>query len=110
MMRDWQPDVMYLDLSTPVGLRIMLAARYRHLALTFNAPSTCEKFEASWNGGSAVAGSEDDLLAKALEELKDCGSERHDWVTTATNPIRTIRTTSCGRNGWSAFTAIPASE
>jgi hypothetical protein len=81
MMRDWQPDVMYPDESTPAGLRITLAARYRHLALKFNVPSVSEKFEASWNGGGAVADSEDELLDKVLEELQDCGTERHDWVT-----------------------------
>ena len=27
MTRDWQPDVMCTDLSTPAGLRTMLAAR-----------------------------------------------------------------------------------
>jgi hypothetical protein len=86
MMRDWQPEVMYPDLSTPAGLRIMLAARYRHLALRFNVPSVSEKFGASWNGGTSVADSEDELLAKAREELQDGGSERHDWVTVSDKP------------------------
>jgi hypothetical protein len=86
MMRDWQPDLMYPDPSTPAGLRIMLAARYRHFALTFNAPSVSEKFEASWNGGSAVADSEGELLDKVLEELQDCGSQRHDWVAVSEKP------------------------
>ena len=97
MMRDWQSDVMYPDLTTSAGLRTMLTARYRHLALTFNMPSVSEKFEASWNDGSAVADSEDELLAKVLEELKDCGGERHDWVTTndkpdSKNPDNILRT------------------
>jgi hypothetical protein len=64
----------------------MLAARYRHLALNFNALSASEKFEASWHGGNAVADSEYELLTKVLEELQDCGSERHDWVTTGDKP------------------------
>ena len=86
MMRDWQADVMYPDLSTAAGMRVMLTARYRHIELTFNAPSAAEKFTASWNGGSAFADTEDELLDKVLEELQDCGSESHDWVTTGEKP------------------------
>ena len=75
-----------LHLSTPAGLRTMLMARYRHLSLAFTESSVSGKFEASWNGGSAVADSEAEVLAKVLEELQDCGSERHDWVTTSDKP------------------------
>lgn len=97
MMRDWHPDVMYPDLSTPDGMRMMLAARYRHLSLKFNVPSVSEKFEASWRGGSATADSEEELLDKVLEELQDCGSERHDWVAIndkpdPNNPANVLRT------------------
>jgi hypothetical protein len=80
LMRDWQPEVMHPALSTPAGLRTWLEARYRHLALTFSVPPASEKFEASWNGGSAVEDSEAELLDKVLEELQDCGTAKHEWV------------------------------
>lgn len=81
MMRDWQPDVICPDLSTPAGLRIMLAARYQHLVLKFTVPPVSEKFEVSWIGGSAVGDSEDELLAKVLEAMQDCGGGGHLWIT-----------------------------
>ena len=31
--------------------------------------------------GNVVADSEDELLSKLLEELQDCGTKKHDWVT-----------------------------
>jgi hypothetical protein len=67
-------------------MRIMLWARYQHLRLKFTIPPESEKFGASWNGGNVIADSEDDLLAKVLEELQDCGSQRHGWVTTGDMP------------------------
>ena len=48
MMRDWQPDVLYADPSTPAGLRTMLQARYQHLVLKFTTPPVSDKYEASW--------------------------------------------------------------
>jgi hypothetical protein len=86
MLRDWQPNAICQDLSTAAGMRIMLWARYQHLRLKFTMPPESEKFEASWNGGNSVEDSEDDLIAKVLEELQDCGSQRHDWVTTGEKP------------------------
>jgi hypothetical protein len=86
MMRDWWVEVMYPDPSTPAGVRLMLWARYRHIGLKFTTTPESEKFEASWDGGSAVADSADGLLAKVMEELQDCGSQRHDWVTASEKP------------------------
>ena len=85
-MRDWHTDVMYPDLSTAAGMRIMLWARYQHLRLKFTMPPESEKFEASWNGGNAIADSEDELIDQVLKELQDCGDQRHDWVTTGEKP------------------------
>jgi hypothetical protein len=89
MMRDWQPDVMYADPSTPAGLRIMLQSRYQHLVLKFTTPPVSDRYEASWTDGSFVADSEDGLLSKLLEE--------HDWVTKSEirdpcNPDNVLRT------------------
>jgi hypothetical protein len=97
MLRDWHPNVIHPDLSTAAGIRIMLWARYQHLRLKFTMPPESEKFEASWNGGNAVGDSEDELIAKVLEDLEDCGGQRHDWVTASEKPDpidsgRTLRT------------------
>lgn len=82
LMTDWQPEVMFADPGTPAGLRIMLQARYRHLALKFTAPivSGCGLYEAS-SGGKAESGTEKDLLRIVCEQLRDCGTARHDWET-----------------------------
>ena len=97
MMQDWQPDVLYADPSTPAGLRTMLQARYQHLILKFTTPPVSDKYEASWTSGKVVADSEDELLSKLLEELQDCGSKKHDWVTRneirdPSNPDNILRT------------------
>jgi hypothetical protein len=97
MMRDWQPDVIYADPSTPAGLRIIIQARYQHLVLKFTVPPLSGRYEASWTGGSVVADSEDELLSKLLEELRDCGTKKHDWVTKSEirdpgNPDNVLRT------------------
>jgi hypothetical protein len=97
MMRDWQPAVMYADPSTSAGLRIILQSRYRHLVLKFTTPPVSDRYEASWTDGSFVADSEDELLSKLLEELKDCGTKKHDWVTKSeirdpSNPGNFLRT------------------
>ena len=99
MMRDWWPDVMYADPSTPAGLRIMLQARYQHLVLKFTVPPVSESgmFEASWTGGKAEADTEEELLRIILEELQDCGTRKHDWVTRTEkrdpgNPDNILRT------------------
>jgi hypothetical protein len=88
MMLDWHPEVMHPDLSTPAGQRAMLTARYRHAALTFTGPPQSQSglFEASWDGAQVEASSEEDLLALLLEELQDCGTEAHDWVTLSEAP------------------------
>jgi hypothetical protein len=88
LMTDWQPDVMFADPGTPAGLKIVLQARYQHLVLRFVAPPATHSglYKASWTGGRAEAGTEDELLAKVLEELQDCGSERHDWLTLSDKP------------------------
>jgi len=88
MMRDWHSDVMHPDPSTPAGMRTMLEARYRHIALTFTDPALSESglFEASWTGGRVEADSEEELFRTLLEELQDCGSQRHDWMTVTDEP------------------------
>ena len=98
-MRDWWPEVMYADPSTPAGLRILLQARYRHLVLKFTVPPVSESgtFEASWTSGNAEADSEEELLRIVLEELQDCGNRKHDWVTRSEvrdpgNPDNILRT------------------
>ena len=99
MLRDWNPDVMFPDPSTPAGLRIMLQARYQHLVLKFAVPlvSGTGLFEASWIGGQAEAKSEEELLRVVLEELQDCGDKRHDWIAKSetrdpVNPDNILRT------------------
>jgi hypothetical protein len=99
MLRDWWVDVISPDLSKAAGLRIMLWARYQHLGLKFTSPPESERFEASWNGGSAASDDEHELISTVLMELQDCGSSRHDWITTgeipdpnnADNTLRTQR-------------------
>jgi hypothetical protein len=88
MMRDWHADVMYPDTSTAAGTRTLLAARHRHIALTFTSPARSESrlFEASWAGGQAEADSEEELFRTLLEELQDCGSETHDWAAVNDKP------------------------
>jgi hypothetical protein len=79
--RDWWDEVMHPDPTTAAGVRLMLWARYQHIGLKFARPPDSGKFEASWDGGgSAVADSEEELLATVMEVLQDCGSGRHDWV------------------------------
>lgn len=81
LMTDWQPEVMFADPGTPAGLRIMLQARYQHLVLKFTPPSVSDsgRYEASWIGGKAEAGTEEDLLRIVCDEVQDCGISRHDW-------------------------------
>ncbi len=96
-MRDWQPDVMYADTSTTAGLRIVLQSRYQNLVLKFTVPPVSGRYEASWISGSVVADSEDELLSKLFEELQDCGTKKHDWVTKSeirdpSNPDNVLQT------------------
>jgi hypothetical protein len=83
LMHDWQPYVMFADPGTPAGLRLLLVSRYQHLVLKFLGPPVTESglYEASWIGGQAQSGTEEELLRTVLEELQDCGSARHDWRT-----------------------------
>jgi hypothetical protein len=81
MLKDWHPDVLHADPSTPAGLRMVLQARYQHLVLKFTVPPVEEQYKATWIGGKVTADSEDELLRKVLEELQDCGGSEHDWVT-----------------------------
>ena len=83
LMTDWQPDVMFADPTTPAGLRIILQARYQHLALKFTAPivSDSSVYEATWINGKAESGTEEELLRIVCDELQDCGTARHDWMT-----------------------------
>lgn len=97
MLRDWSPEVMFPDPSTSAGLRTLLLTRYQHLSLKFGTPSLSENYEASWNGGSAAACSEEELLDQVLEALQDCGTDRHDWITKSeirdsNNPDNVLRT------------------
>jgi len=99
MLRDWYDDVMHPDLSKPDGTRAMLTARYQHVALTFTEPplSGSGLFEAKWNGGQVEADTEEELFRTLLEELQDCGSQRHDWATVTdkpdpADPAKTLRT------------------
>jgi hypothetical protein len=98
-MTDWQPDVMFADPGTPAGLRTMLQARYQHLVLKFLTPPVTGScmYEATWAGGKAEAGTEEELLRIVCEELQDCGTARHDWVTVSetrdpSNEDNTLRT------------------
>jgi hypothetical protein len=63
--------------------RTTLTARYGHLGLTFTpaSVSASRQHEASWAGGAASAGTEDELLALVRAALGDCGGEGHLWVT-----------------------------
>ena len=63
--------------------RSALTARYGHLALTFTPASLSAsgQHEASWNGGTASAGTEHELLALVRAAMGDCGGEGHLWVT-----------------------------
>ena len=63
--------------------RSALTARYGHLALTFTPASlpASGQHEASWNGGTASAGTEHELLALVRAAMGDCGGEGHLWVT-----------------------------
>lgn len=83
LMTDWQPNVMFADPGTPAGLRIMLQARYQHLVLKFLAPPVTGsgQYEASWTGGKAESGTGEDLLRIVCDQLQDCGTARHDWLT-----------------------------
>lgn len=83
LMSDWQPDVMFADPGTPAGMRVLLQARYQHLVLKFTVPivSDSGRYEASWIGGQAESGTEEELLRIVCEELQDCGTARHDWMT-----------------------------
>jgi hypothetical protein len=86
MIRDWWVEMLYPDTSTAAGMRLMLWARYRHIELRFTTEPDSGKFEASWDGGNVVAGSADELFARLREELRDCDSQRHDWVTVSEKP------------------------
>ena len=63
--------------------RSVLTARYGHLALTFTPASLSAsgQHEGSWNGGTASAGTEHELLALVRAAMGDCGGEGHLWVT-----------------------------
>jgi hypothetical protein len=63
--------------------RSALTARYGHLALTFTPASLSAsgQHEGSWNGGTASAGTEHELLALVRAAMGDCGGEGHLWVT-----------------------------
>jgi hypothetical protein len=63
--------------------RATLTARYGHLALTFTpAPlSASGPHDASWDGGTASAGTEHELLALVRAAMGDCGGEGHLWAT-----------------------------
>ena len=63
--------------------RSALTARYGHLALTFTPASLSAsgQHEASWNGGTASAATEHELLALVRAAMGDCGGEGHLWVT-----------------------------
>jgi hypothetical protein len=67
--------------------RAALTARYAHLALTFTpAPSSASgQHEATWDGGTAAATTEDELLALVRAAMGDCGSEGHLWATADIN-------------------------
>jgi len=88
MMRDWHPEVMHPDPSTPAGQRAMLTARYRHAALTFTTPPQpgAGPHTATWHGAQAEAATEDELMRLVLEQLQDCGAEAHDWHTVSEAP------------------------
>jgi hypothetical protein len=80
-MEENPPPLAPADPSEPYALRMMLIRRYRYLTLKFSNPLVSESghYEASWNGGNAVADTEPELLAKVLEALEDCGSDGHLW-------------------------------
>jgi hypothetical protein len=63
--------------------RSVLTARYGHLVLVFTPASlsVSGQHEASWAGGAASAGTEDELLAIVRAAMGDCGGEGHLWVT-----------------------------
>jgi hypothetical protein len=77
------PPLEPIDPDAPYALRMMLIRRYWYLILKFSHPFISESggWEASWNGGHAVADTEAGLMVKALEALEDCGGENHLWVT-----------------------------
>jgi hypothetical protein len=82
-MEERTPQLAPLDPSEPYALRMTLIRRYWHLVLKFSNPyvSDSGRHEASWIGGNVVADTEDELLAKVLEAMGDCGDEKHLWVT-----------------------------
>ena|SRR5579859_7970330 len=82
-MEEKSPSLAPIDPSAPYALRMMLIRRYWYLTLKFSNPYISEsgRHEASWNGGSAVADTETELMSKLLELLEDCGDERHLWET-----------------------------
>lgn len=82
-MEEQPPPLATIDPDAPYALRMMLIRRYWYLTLKFSNPfiSDSGRWEASWNGGHAVADTEADLMVKALEDLEDCGDENHWWVT-----------------------------
>lgn len=82
-MEEQPPPLAPIDPDAPYALRMMFIRRYWYLTLKFSQPFISEsgRWEASWNGGHAVADTEDDLMVKALEALEDCGDENHLWVT-----------------------------
>ncbi len=82
-MEEQPPPLAPIDPDAPYALRMMFIRRYWYLTLKFSQPFISEsgRWEASWNGGHAVADTEADLMVKALEALEDCGDENHLWVT-----------------------------
>jgi hypothetical protein len=82
-MEEKSPPLASVDIEAPFALRMMLIRRYWYLTLKFSHPfiSDSERWEASWNGGHAVADTEAELMTKTLEALEDCGDDNHLWQT-----------------------------
>lgn len=82
-MEEQAPPLAPMGPSQPDALRMTIIRRYWHLVLKFTPPylSDSGNYEASWIGGSAVADTEAELLAKVLAVMGDCGGEGHLWVS-----------------------------
>jgi hypothetical protein len=89
----------------------MLQARYQHLVLKFLAPPVTGSglYEATWTGGSADAGTEEDLLRILCKRLQDCGTARHDWITVSEIPDPNNEDSTLRTQRWNAPPAIHAS-
>lgn len=89
------PRLEPLDPDEPYALRMRLIRNHWHLVLKFDGPPTSGSgaYEASWAGGHAVAGTEDELMAMVLTELGDCGDEKHTWapVSKIKDPVNSGR-------------------